>query len=467
MQRLTRRISALEALVALEDVGGTGELGAAPGTPAYNPTWYALTDIYWDPVAGSDNNGGNVIGAPVKTFAEIVRRYGSESPQFSFGHSVTVHQLSAQPANQDPVFFEPKVSGGGQAILDARAGWVVAGADFASGALSGGFGYAGAVASVGGTPLVIAGVPTYVVSNVLLFNAARGAGGSYCFVDSVGGGNATMQQPLTGTSLFTPPTAGAQPAAVAVNTWVAADVLRPYTVPTLNLKRWSPSGADVTVGGQVACGYVIGAQIVDASAALSVYVHECKTCFNVISCCVISTGFSSGSTGGRNNQSYVLGCSIAGAISTIGACVFYGGAMASGAHLVLSKFTLFTNTIVHGAVSIFTNVSVNQAFADGLWSVFGSVQILTQMYGTYQVNLYPMASWQNLTGDYVHGFVNNALLTNGALAFGTTTTTGSAYVGAGTNTDGITITPANIDTGAAGGGGLFDPLTGARFANRG
>ena len=60
-----------------------------------------------------------------------------------------------------------------------------------------------------------------------------------------------------------------------------------------------------------------------------------------------------------------------------------------------------------------------------------------------------MATFMNATGST---FVLKALLTNGALKFGTSTT-GSKYQGAGVFVDGISLTPTNIDTGGAGGDG--------------
>ena len=102
--RITGTVSGLFEL--LGSSGGPIILGQAPGTPAYNPTWYALTDIYLDPVAGLDTNSGQV-GFPIKTRAEMVRRYGSTAPALIFGQSLTVHQLSAQTINVDVGAFNP------------------------------------------------------------------------------------------------------------------------------------------------------------------------------------------------------------------------------------------------------------------------------------------------------------------------------------------------------------------------
>src|ERR1700685_576267 len=97
---------------------------SAPGTPSWNPGWYAMTDIYWDPSGANGGNDGNsgAVGSPVLTFAEITRRYGSTRPRLNQGQSTTIHLLSSQTSDVDTVFFEPYVSGGGQITMDGTLG---------------------------------------------------------------------------------------------------------------------------------------------------------------------------------------------------------------------------------------------------------------------------------------------------------------------------------------------------------
>jgi len=165
--------------------------GPVPGTPAYNPAWYALTAIYWDPsnVSGlaSDANSGATAILPVLTWAEIIRRYGSVSPIFNDGQSVTFHKLSPQPNSAtDPVFFSPYLSGGGQAVLLDTLQLVQAA--FVSGVVT------PKNIAIGGSLLTIATMPAGTVAGQLVYNTTRN---SYAFVDSVVGTTATMQQPLT------------------------------------------------------------------------------------------------------------------------------------------------------------------------------------------------------------------------------------------------------------------------------
>ena len=86
-----------------------------------------------------------------------------------------------------------------------------------------------------------------------------------------------------------------------------------------------------------------------------------------------------------------------------------------------------------------------------------SVQIAAAAWGSYAVVLYPGSTYWDFTGV---SFAGSALLTSGALTFGGGITTGSAY-SAGAWTDGINLTPGNLDTNH----GLQNVRSGARFTN--
>ena len=148
-------------------------LGAAPGTPAYNPAWYALTDVYWDPVGGSDANAGNV----------SARRPALRRDRPPLRLDVARHQLRpgrhhphAQLAAGGPGsgFFEPRVSGGGRAIL--LGSLVPFGAPFALGALT--------AAKVRGAPgsltkADLSAGPGGIVKNMLLVNTTQAQPGDH------------------------------------------------------------------------------------------------------------------------------------------------------------------------------------------------------------------------------------------------------------------------------------------------
>jgi hypothetical protein len=236
-----RQIQNLEATVAAL----RARIGGAPGTPAYNPTWYAATSIFWDPAGtsgGSDANAGTSANTPVLTFAEIVRRYGSNTPVFNYGQSVQITQLTSQPAGQDPVFFEPHVSGGGQAIL-----LVVLPVAFGTSAVTVN------TAKARGAPgtlltLTLASCPAGVAAGMFAVNNTRN---SQAFIDSVGA-TVVMQQPQTTASINT---TAVSPAPVEDDTWTTGDSVSFYTLQSTNLKMWRPIGGDETPGAKP-CGGV-------------------------------------------------------------------------------------------------------------------------------------------------------------------------------------------------------------------
>ncbi len=104
-------------------LGQGASRSAAPGTPPYNPAWYALLAIFWDPdnstgLASDENSGASAL-LPVLTFAEIVQRYGSTTPALVYGQSLVINQMSAQPsASADRWSFSPVCTGGGTSTLD-------------------------------------------------------------------------------------------------------------------------------------------------------------------------------------------------------------------------------------------------------------------------------------------------------------------------------------------------------------
>jgi hypothetical protein len=77
-----------------DPVGNNDYVTKGAGDLAYwrsvNPNWL-VTDWYIDGVTGDDTNSGTVIGSPIKTGAELLRRLG---PYAMWPQSVTVHVLA-------------------------------------------------------------------------------------------------------------------------------------------------------------------------------------------------------------------------------------------------------------------------------------------------------------------------------------------------------------------------------------
>ena len=415
-------------------------LSGTPGQSSYNAGWFARTDVYWDPAGthgGSNANSGGV-GFPVLTWAEITRRYGGIFAVMNYGQSVRIHQLSAQPAGADPIFAEFECSGGGQAILDTTAAWTNPGANFAAGALGGGFGFAGAVATAGGTPMTIAGVPGYVVAGTILFNPTRT---SYTVVKSVGGGTATCGQPQTSATLMSTATL---PAPAVDNDWVAGNLLTPITATPCNLKRFSAKGGDVSAGGQPSGVWVIGASFPDTSVsgASELAISNIAAC-TVFVLCSFPVRTQLSSLEGRGNVVYLLGCYHAGAVAVFGilgsmfGCVVTNGVTAVGGLLVQN------NTCISGAVNAASSlawggVTVHDAWSDSTWSAGPGAKIEVTsgpFWGSWSVVLDPNATMWNGSGST---WVLAAALTTGTLKFGSLTVGTPPSVGGTFALNGVT-----------------------------
>jgi hypothetical protein len=429
--------------------GTSGQLVAngIPGTAAFNTAWYAVTDIYWDPAGtagGSDANTGTTIGSPLLTFKEIVNRYGSSTPQFNYGQSVTVHQLTSQPAAQDPVFFAPYVSGGGAAVL---LGTLI---------LSGGASSSvNVTAKARGGPGTLLQITNFgaLAQKQLVFNSTRG---SYAFVDGTTSPFA-MTQPLSSTLLSTV----GVPTLAEDNTWTTGDTFQAYTLPKCNLKAWRPRGGDASasvVGG----GWVQFVEIADSSGTgASEYPHLCDSGVNVLSSCLIDTRCHVATLNGRGQGAYLLGCYAAGQVVCFsGNPAIYGGTCAGGATVDAANPSLDGDLILHSASAFNACLPVVGAvYGDGTLQIEGggATRVSTALWGSVAVTINPSSAYWNGSGTTFAA----TLLTNGALKLGANTTGSFFTPGTGLWTSAVNITPANLDTN----NGLQNPQTGARFCN--
>jgi hypothetical protein len=426
--------------------------GQAPGQPGYNPTWFATTGVWIDPVNGNDRLAGNVSGAPLKTWAEAVRRWGSDSPLLVDGQSVTVTFVNSQAAGVDPIFFEPRVSGGGQAILVGAA--QVFGAAFELGAVT---------AKTRGAPgqlLTVATMPAGTLKNMLLVNTGKG---SQALIDSVSASTATMQQPQTTVSLAS---TAVVPAPVEDDTWATSDLAQLYTLVTLNLKRWRPVGGDETAASQPCGGWVFTVTIADPSGTgASVYLHGCTSAANVLVNCVVQGRPHISDEGGRGFGCYMIGCSaVGGCVNFSGYCSLQGGGYLGALGSYAGNMILGGDIIIHGASNFYQGALVEMgqstaAYCDGSFTCYGgNILVLGFAWGSYAVTLNPGGRWVNDTGSTN---VLKALLTSGALKLGAATTGSNFTAGTGLWVSGVALTPAAID--AAPGAALVDPLTGAGY----
>lgn len=433
-----------------------GTLGAsAPGTAGYNPAWFAATDIYWDPQAGSDSNDGLTALTPVATFAEIVRRYGSVRPVFNYGQSTTIHQLSAQNAGVDPVFFAPLVSGGGQAVLVVSL--TVKSAAFVGGAVT-------AKNQATGTRLAVAGFPGGTAANDYVLNQTRN---SYAFVD-VGGATPIFSNPQPAATVTTP----GIPTVNEDNTWTTGDTFVVYNLANTNLKLWRPVSGDLggAANSTASCGWVQWADIPDTSGAGgSVLLHHNESAVNVLSGCIVRSRCHMGSIGGRGFSTYLLGCVALQAILAFGSnVIIYGGITRGSVTNDGGVFGLDGGVLMHGSVALSTGfINVQDVFSDAAWTITGgcfarisaSTGGVAAVWGTATMDVQAGSTFARQTGaNWAAVWLAGVLKLDSA-------TTGSTYTGAGVMVDGVTVNPANIDAGGAGGAGIFNPRTGARYTN--
>jgi hypothetical protein len=395
--------------------------------------WLAQTDVFWDPQAGSNENTGVAIGSPLKTFSEIVRRYGTVTPILPYGQSITVHQLTAQTANTDAVFFQPHLSGGGQAILLATL--VQLQAPFAGGAVT------AKVIGAPGTRLQVAAMPAGVAANQLVFNSTRN---SYAFVDSMAVAVATMQQPIAAAGLTTPNV----PAPVEDNTWATGDTLTVFDCPLLNLSLWSPLSADENVGAtKASVGWVQFARIADSTGVNgSVYGHYSRCVANVLSACRVDCRINLSGQNGRGSQTYLIGCTVKGLCQPeSGFSQLFGGGFASGVQATGSACVLAGDVTLHGLTAAASGavLQITAAFSDGTMACANgsgcvSLNAANALWGSVAITVNGGCAFLNNS----LGTWANALKTSGGLNLGLLNT-GTAAANGGTFTlNGVT--PVNV-----------------------
>jgi hypothetical protein len=406
---------------------------------------------------------GSGIG-PCVTFSQIVTRLGSTQPVYPAGQNVVFNWLSAQVAyadagaSTDDVFFAPQGSAGSLFEASCQLGWTTI-ATTTLGVISGGVGFVDAGIAAGQTPLTWAAATTAVPAlavGQLVLNSART---SYASVAKITAGSATLTQPQTVASLST---VVLDPVGVADNDWATGDPLTIYSLPQINLKRWSPYGGDVVATSGVS-GWVFGCTIADPGAGASAYFAANQSTNSVYSCDYVLPRFHSSSVGGRSDQVFVMNTvfSTAGVSDGGGAMLFYGGAGVSGWTFQGGESQMFNNPLMLGSVSLLAG-----GYLTG--GVYSSAQWTGNGLSYYQLGNY---FWG--TGGIAADFgamvqvTGSNTFTSSYLSSGTmnldSTTTGCGFDGGvtpATYTCGITVNPANIDSSR----GLIRPGTGSRFS---
>jgi hypothetical protein len=432
-------------LVSVSGAGFPGAIGvASPSLPI------SYTALFIDPQnssgTASDSNNGTSSATALLTWARAIQLMGNTlSPILT--STLTVTFLSAQTVGADPIFFTPKLANGAQAVLVGTL--VQFAAPQAAGTVT-------LINKTAGTDMTIASMPAGTTAGMLVFNSTKGG---YAFVASITAGTATMTQPLS-TALVTTP---AIPTLALGTNWATGDTITVYNIPpSINLKAWRPTGGDLSSGGSACVSWVQFIQIADSSGSnTSEYpqVNDCAT--SVLSCCYVGPRLHLAALNGRGNNNIVLGSFCKGpVVNESGPAEIYGGVLASTLQNFATSlsFVVDGNTIVTGATTINGSMSVTSAHFVGNITVTGAVlQLATSptLWGAAGITLNPGGVLYVSSGTFVAALLNTGTLQIGA------STTGSAYNNptAGSWTNSITLTPANMDTNS----GLQDPATGARY----
>lgn len=391
---------------------------------------------------------GSGIG-PCLNFAQIVLRLGSTMPVYPTGQSVQVNLLSSQSAGVDPIFFEPRMSGtsaaAGQAIF--MAALVPTGASFLGGVAT------DAVRGAPGNLLTVATMPGGTAKNMLVVDSNAGRL-SQSLIDSMSGATATMQQPQTTASVTS---TAAVPAPVEDNGWTTGDTLTTYTLLSANLKRWQPTGGDMTAALQPSGGWVFYTNVVDPSGlvpGVSPYQMGGRATATVYVNCVINGRVSATTEGGRGNGFglYEIGTSVVGLQTNFSPVEIFGGGWLNGLNFINATGEVTNDAILHGASTMETQggFQFQNVYSDGTINVDNTMQATGFVWGSYAINLNPGATYANNTAST---FALKALLTSGTVKINGVGTGYSFTAGTGAWGTGTGLTPGAID--GAPGNALF------------
>lgn len=439
----------------------------APGTPAYNPAWYSWSDIWFDPVGGSDSNVGGSMGAPaagLKTMAEVVRRYGSATPAITTGQGLKVHQVSAQTPGTDLFSFSPRMANG-NFVWDGTLGLTALGVPFSPAAV---------IVMVRGTPGVLwqmTGMPAGSAAGDLVHNVTRD---SWAWINSMAGAVATMTQPFTNASLT-----AIGPGAPFVRDlgWVNTDTYQRYSVPACNYQGCQPAGGASDAAYTTPTTWIQFIKVVDQSGVGNdTFAPGPLEAMNMIfSTCWIDPYFSFNGFDGsyftvdgncfspnssRHNFSSMVGGSTNSYKTGLNPLELWNFCGVDGDALLYG-----TPYVKGGIYNVwgFAYVDVGAVVARGTLVLEPFLYGGSQLWGAGTVNVEGPGAVMNLTGGTFAACLTVTALQLDGVATGSSFTTGAA---GNPYTPGIAITSANLDTGGGvGDPGLQNPRTGSRYAS--
>ena len=416
----------------------------------------ALAQASWwiDPGAGSDEATGAAIGAPLKTFAELVRRLGTNAPVYPAGKGITVTFLTSQPAGTDPINFVPCLSAGGQAVL---LGTKTAGVPFVAGAVT-------AKSQTASQALTVAGAPGGTTAASRWLNTTRG---SSAWVRSVASSVATMSQPVT-----TIATIGV-PAPSESNTWATGDSITPETYLSVNLERWSPVSSSQSAGSVGSVGWVQDVVIADLNNGGGSYGHACNCNANVLYGCYVNARLNLSATTGRGQQAYLTDCFMQRAVQMLGgACNIFGGVFATsstfegGIASIQGDVAMLSTTFFFGATANLSGMEIRGAMS--FTESYIALLTASALWGGGPVNVFAEPNGRmGLGGNSTASSFANAVANGSGLNFLLgPTQVGSAYnaiTGVWTGNLNLSGGPSVVDTNSA----VIEPRSGAGYFGTG
>lgn len=406
-----------------------------------------LTQTTWfiDPVSGYDGYTGLASAftsgttGPVKTWAELVRRWGTNAPFLRQNTSITF--VNSQSGNTDPVIFNPYIINGAVITLTGTLG---AAQQFSTGTIPAA-GVTSKVRSPAQLLKVNFGSGAALSSNLLVKNATHPS--SAWTYTQVTGNTFNMSQPMNGIN--------------EVDTWAAADGYTIYTPINVNIVQLKPvvvdydGGFDVPLqvssltvydpGGVETANCYVGLNVSFTDVLFQRIYFGDMPVDNILSIAYSNVNFTAGMVAGQSFSSDTV--ALNGGLLTTGNL----GADVSGLNLlndiiIYGAGGLSINNCVMKTTYIETGTSI-QVISGGF---SGSAATGAAIWGGGSINIQNSTFVYGATG--LETAVNTFLLTGGITI--NLLTTASAYnpTGIGTFNSGISITAANLDAAISAGG---------------
>jgi len=442
--------------VQIEIGSGRGKIVLAipPNAVGPNAAW-SVADWYVDPVSGDDSRDGLTPSTAVRTImGGIIARWGTTSPILK--QNTTIHLLSTETAGQEDVVLSPIVT---QTAWFAVVGVPKLIASFSLGAVT------AKARGNPGTLLQAAGFTAPgLATGQLVVNTTSGKQ-SECWIYALGGGVATLSQPLVPVT----PAADASnfPASppAQVNTWAINDTVEVYEVPLLNLKVWQPAGGDTSAASIGGVAWLQNVFVPDVAGtpgysylAVTGTITGCVPW--VVSCRIQPYVEMLGQSGGGVLGGFAVNCYLEGGAQVenasmwAGACLLYGVGLGTfgsidGDAIVESIGLYGADSAFVGAVYVHTSYT---SYGGGCGKLDPTAYGTGALWGPASLALTDRSTLQLVGGTWVDCLFLSPLTIEGV-------GTGTSYAG-GIWTDGIDLTPTNLD---AHSGSLQNPRTNCGF----